>query len=145
MTLLERMVCHPPSSPTDASKAFILSELDLDPRIENIIYVPVKKKSSELRLSTDHSDQTEKDSINIFQKFYGLNNLLLILSMTILSKTCLDCFVLNIYPTVPVMVSIIPSITLPNVTLMTTPFTALLVAFRLELLLSQQRISWGYA
>jgi len=144
MTLLERMVCHPPSSPTDASKAFILSELDLDPRIENIINVPVKKYS-ELRLSTDHSDQTEKDSINNFQKFYGLNNLLLILSMTILSKTCLDCFVLNIYPTVPVMVSIFPSITVPHVMLITTPFAALLVAFRLELLLSQQRISWRYS
>ena len=95
MSLLEKMVCNPPSSPTDVSKTFILPEIDLDPGIENIISVPGKKNHSKLCASTEDSNRTEMDRINFIPKFHGLGNLLLILSVMIMMKICLHYFVLK--------------------------------------------------
>jgi len=141
------MICHSPKA-EDVGKTFILQEKSLGK--DSIKPTEDDKVSQEKSLVPDpggkeaSSKITTSNTSSSLTGYDGLINLAQMLGVVVLIKLLLGHSV-TIAEEAPPLVTMIPIIPTPPLSILVFPGVAMLLAYRVELLLSQHKVSWDNA
>ena len=141
MSLLPQMICHSPKA-EDVGTTFIFQEKSLDK--DSMKPTEEDKVSQEKSLVPDPGKEATSKTSSL-TGYDGLINLAQMLGVVVILKHLLGLYVTIADDEATPIVTMIPYIPTPPLPIFVFPGIAMLLAYRVELLISQHKVSWDNA